>query len=168
VRHTLAHALRIAWAVLCVAFAVLWGRSYWRTDIVKFGSARLYKAASGGGGVMLELLVQSKREGDWRTGTAHGGRTGVGVYTDTRQHYFEARRAAAGDRATRWEWLAYPYTDRPTFDVRAWAHVDHPSLPQIVAVSFKAGGTYSNVDYRAVEMWFTGRAIWIRIGCRRG
>ena len=160
-RRVVPHAFRIVSAVLCVAVAALWARSYWRTDIVKFGSARLFKAASGGGGVMLESLVQSKREGDWRTGTTPGGRTGIGIYTETRQHYFDARRAVAGDRATRWEWLAYPYTDRPTFEVRAWVHVDHPILPQIVAVSFKAGGTYSNVDYHAVETWYAGRAIWI-------
>src|SRR4051812_36580547 len=121
-RRRLVDALTILSTVLGVAFISLWVWSYWSTDIVKFGAGRLFKAASGGGGVMLESLVQFKREGDWRVGSVPGGSAGLSQYTETRQHYFDSRRAIAGDRASRWERLVYPYTDRPSFDFRAWAH----------------------------------------------
>ena len=63
-RRRLVDALTILSMVLSLGFVTLWVRSYWTTDIVKFGAGRLYKAASGGGGVMLESLAQFKREGD--------------------------------------------------------------------------------------------------------
>ena len=34
-------------------------------------------------------------------------------------------------------------------------------MPQFLAVDFKAGGTYDNGTYRAIETRFAGRAVWV-------
>ena len=63
---------------------------------------------------------------------------------------------------SRWERLTYPYTDRPTFESRAWARADHPAWPQLLLqVDVNAAGTYDNATGRAVETWYLGRAVWL-------
>ena len=148
-------------SALFLIVVVLWVRSYWTVDIVKFGSARLHKAASGGGGVMLESVVVFRREGDWRIGSAPGARAGLTRYAETRLHYFASGADAAGKRPVRWERLKYPYTDRRTFETRAWAHADRAAWPQFPRVDLKAAGTYDNFTGRAVETWYVGRAVWL-------
>jgi len=146
--------------LLCVATAAVWVRSYWSVDIVKLGSDRLHKAASGGGGVMLESVTLYRRDGNWQTGMNPATRH-LSNYTETRKHYLQTPRAEGGGEGKRWQRLDYPYTGRGAFEMLAWAQVNHPAWPQSVPVARQAGATYDNGTYAAREIWYVGRAVWV-------
>jgi hypothetical protein len=147
--------------LLCVAVAVLWVRSCFRSDIVRFGpgSGRLYRGASGGGGVMLQSLEMFHRHGDWRD-VRNRPPAALSNYTEARQNYAESRRNADG-RAGRWEHEVRPYTGRQSLASVAWAPVERPFLPALLPVGLKRRATYDNATYVAVEEWFVGRAVWL-------
>lgn len=159
-KRRLLNLVTVVSLLLFVAVAVLWVRSYWAVDVVKLGSDRLYKAASGGGGVMLESLHFLRRQGDWRTGMTRA--TGqLSIYGETRETYAGAPGASAAGRGRRWERLTYPYTDRRTFWSRAWAGVERAAWPQPTRVAHNAGATFDNATGRCEERWFIGRAVWL-------
>src|SRR4051812_7701911 len=146
--------------LLSLSAVVLWVRSYWTIDIVKLGSQRLYKAASGGGGVMLESVQFFRREGNWRTDPkAVAGQ--LSTYAQTREDYLGAADASARGPGRRWERNAFAYTSRGAFWNLAWTGVAHPAWPQVAPVNKKAGATYDNATGGAVERWFIGRAVWL-------
>src|SRR5687767_3048848 len=159
-KRRLPNLLTVLSLLLCVAVCVLWVRSYWAIDVIKLGSARLHKATSGGGGVMLLSLEYYRREGDWRTGmnraTGH-----LSAYAETRHDYLGATGVSGAGPGRRWERLVYPYTDRPTFWTRAWADVGRPAWPQTKPFASRVGATFANNTTRCEERWFVGRAVWL-------
>jgi hypothetical protein len=158
--RALLNFLTVLSLLLCLAAIGLWVRSYWAVDIVKLGSQRLYKAASGGGGVMLESVEFVRREGNWRTDP--GAATGqLSTYAETHEDYLGAADASYPGPGRRWERTAFSYTTRGAFWNLAWTGVAHPAWPQVPPVNKRAGATYDNATGGAVERWFIGRALWL-------
>ena len=72
--------------LLCAVTVALWIRSYRTVDIVRIGEVRLYKLASGGGGIFIERLMMFRRVGNWQTGLNPATRQ-LRIYTESGEAY---------------------------------------------------------------------------------
>ena len=163
----------IASLLLSCAIAALWVRSYRTIDIVKIGDRRLHKAASGGGGVFLESLSASRRNGYWRVGRAAPGRpiAFVGVPTALVQYqelpveyrtlqyaqFHQPNERISG----RWRWSSRPYANRLSFQQFAWASAPRPAVPASVPIGLVVQTTFNNGDGSGSEEVVAGRGVWI-------
>lgn len=161
--HRKATGLAVISLLLCVVTVVLWVRSYLAVDIVRIGEVRLYKLASGGGGVFIERLMMFRRTGNWQTGLNPATRH-LKIYKESGENYAnfqKVQRKLFGTALQHGIYAKYPWVSRSVFQTKAWTNLQSTLWPRVIGVSECATATFSNDTYACEEHWAIGHAIWL-------
>ena len=138
--------------LLCLATLVLWVRSCRQVDLVTVSSRRLYRVASGGGGMFLESLALVREDANWRDPSVVPIRTSLD---------YDSGRPNGPQKSNALQWLATPYGGRGTLVQRAWGPDLNRLWPQVVGLSHTWTQTFDNVNGNLISFRLVGGRVWV-------
>ena len=147
--------------LLCFLAVVLWVRSYWTTESVRFGATRMYQATSGRGIFMIAWYDSFRRQvnfawvgnGGYIAGTYHPASS-----TSTWRHYAASPDPWSGRRRPRWVYERSAYPDRSKVASPA-ADLGSQLLPHLTTIELVERGVEDWQLQRRDEDRLSGRAV---------